>query len=304
LIWIHGGYNPYTLLIFKLLKKKKSIITLNIWNEYIPQLLVKKSLKSLLFKFILKQLDFIHCNWYGTENLFIQKGFKNTVVLLWGLDKSYFNKTTHKSVTKNQFVSQFLMSLPKNKTKFFYPKSITQASRHDILVESLKKLKEREINSFIVYFWLGNVHDEGEYQKLKRKIKFYNLEENIKIIQHPFLEIEEYKEIWNFMDCGLQIAERDQLSSTFTEPLALKKEIIATKIESYIIFEKKFKLELNLVEIDPDKIYKRILNFLEGVRTNEKEIHLRYNIMQKHYCFQDNIQHALDFYLDAKECNN
>lgn len=303
LIWFHGGYNPYTLLIFKLLKQRRTILTLNIWNEYIPQLITKKTYKSLLFKYILKRYDYIHCNWYGTENLLVHGGFKNTIVLFWGLDKSYFFRNTKEKTIINQFVLKFIKSLPENKIKFFYPKSITQASRHDILVEALKKLKEDKINNFIVYFWLGNVHDDNAYDKLIKSIECYDLEENIKIIRHPFLDIEEYKIIWNYMDCGLQIAERDQLSSTFTEPLALKKEVIATKIESYLIFEKKFKLNLNLVEIDADKIYRRILNFIEGARSGEKEINLRYNVMKNQYCFQDNIQKALDFYLDSNEHN-
>lgn len=299
LIWIHGGYNPLTLAVFYFLKPSKTIITVNVWNEYLPRTLSKKTLKNLAHKQILKRFNYIQCNWYNTSILMENLGFKNIKVFLWGLDNTFFKKN-EKNVDKlNPFVSGFLQNLPQDKVKFFYSKSFTISSRHDILVEALHKLKLNGILNFQVYFWLGNVNDQKIYSGIVSIINDFDLHENVHIIQHPFIDIQEYRTIWEFMDCGLQIAEMDQLSSTFTEPLALKKELIATKIKPYIIFEEKFDLQLNLVELNSDAIYERLKNFILGARTSSVEIEKRFSALKNNYCFQQNLQNTLSFYLNS-----
>ena len=298
LIWFHGGFNIFTLFVFLLFKQKKTKILLNIWGEYLPRILLKKNIKSSFYKNVLKHYDFIQCNWFNTYNLLKKTGLKNGLVKFWGLDDQIFREESWKSKNTGSFVTDFINQIPDNKIKFFYPKSFSKYSRHDLLIEAVYKIKQDKIENFIIYLWLGNENDKNIFSELSMKIINYNLQDNVKIIEHPFINQFEYWKIWSFMDCGLQIAEFDQISSTFTEPIALKKDIIATEIESYIIFKGIFEIKLELVPLTIEDLYFKIRKFIEGEKTPYNELINRSQKLETKYNFQKNLSQSLLFYIN------
>ncbi len=303
IIWVHGGNNPYILLAFKILKKRNTTITLNIWGEALLHSLMIKNIRSFLYMFILKRFDYLQCNWYGTYNILKELKFENGIVLLWGLDRQTFEKRQGIKRNLHPFIENFISGLPTGKLFFFYPKSFTKGSRHDLLIQALWKLKKEGLTNYHVIFWPGNIQDDEVYDKIRVMIQDMDLEREISIVKHPFIEFSDYMAIWDYMDCGLQIAEHDQLSSTFTEPLALRKDLIASKIEPYIIFEKEFDISLNLVELDIDILAERLRNFIKNRSVDNFELDRRAKIMKERYCFQDNIEKALQFYTNRDNLN-
>jgi glycosyltransferase involved in cell wall biosynthesis len=295
LIWYHGGYDLNLLFLINKFKNRKTRLIINVWGEHIPRILLKDTTQSKkIFKYY-NNANIIQCNWYGVQNILKNKfSEKKLPVLPWGLHRDFFNnsKNSLKSITE-----KFISSINTNNTNFFYPKSFTEASDHDSIVEAVKIMKDNGLNRFCVYFWSGNI-SRGNYEKLAiEKIKDYQLGDLIKMEKHSYLPFNDMRCIWEKMDCGLQISINDQLSTTLLEPLVLKKEIIATNIEPYQILDDKYEtLKLNLIERNSLSIAQRMEEIINGKRTEVSVLESRKRIIEKEFNFEQNIQKMLDYY--------
>jgi glycosyltransferase involved in cell wall biosynthesis len=299
LIWFHRGGNLLTLSIFLLIRRKGTLFNLNIWGEETPRKILKRNLVSRLLVAALKRMDFIQTNWYGTYSLMKRTALNNIVMLPWGLEDKYFEKPPE-NVELHDFTSVFLKDIPPTKFMFFYAKSIAYPSRHDLVIFAVNELVREGINNFIVYFWLGNNNDAELYNKYRKLVDEYALHPYVRFVEYPLLEYTDYRIIYERVDCGLQIAAQDQLSTTLTETMAFRKEIIATSIEPYLVLEEKFGLKLDLVHLDSGEIAGRMKKYLSGYRTNPAELELRYRKFRENYNFKTNISRALDFFIAEK----
>ncbi|PCJ25137.1 MAG: hypothetical protein COA97_08290 [Flavobacteriales bacterium] len=296
IIWYHGGYELNILRFIFLFKHKNTKIVLNVWGEHIPRIMLKNNAESKKYLKYYKKAYIIQCNWFGVQKLLLTNFPEDKLpVLLWGLDATFFKRTN--SVLR-PVTQDFIESIDTEKINFFYPKSFTEASDHDCIIEAVKLLKEKGAYQFCVYFWTGNV-SRGNFEKdAVEKIKRYQLEEFIKIEQHEFLPFIDIKAIWEKMDCGLQISINDQLSSTLLEPMYLKRELIATNIEPYQILLEKFpELELHLIERKPKALAFRMDDFIDGNTTSDAVLENRKKVIEKEFNFKKNIQKMMDYYL-------
>jgi len=295
IIWYHGGYDLKLLRLITTFHNKNTKIVLNVWGEHIPRIMLKKDNESAKYLKYYKRAYIIQCNWFGVQKLLLNNFPEDKLpVFPWGLDKNFFSNNDS---SLNPITQKFINSLDKNKTNFFYPKSFTEASDHNCVIEAVKLLKEKGVNQFCVYFWTGNI-SRGDFEKnAAEKIRNYELENLIKIEKHDFLPFNDIKMIWEEMDCGLQISIHDQLSSTLIEPMYMKKELIATNIEPYqILLEKYPELELLLIERKPAILGNRMEDFIDGNTTSDLVLKNRKKVVEKEFNFEKNIKKMMDYY--------
>lgn len=298
LIWYHGGHSAIIFYLFTLLRAKKSLFVFNIWNEWLIQKAQKGGIGGYLFKKAVQKSDVIQCTWHGTEKLLRNTGWNQTIkTFYWGLHKDYFESG---EIPPTPFTSSFLKELPAEKTKFFFPKSISSASRHDLIIEASRKLLEDGIQNFIVYFWMGNVNNPDIKNQLQSKIEKQGLGKHVVIKEHDFLPFSDIIHIWKQMDVGLQIAANDQLSTTFVEPQFFMKYVIATDIEPYRIYNEIFKAELNLCALNANAVAKHMKEAMHAGKANFETLEHRKNIVEKNFNFDLNIGKMVDFYQQKK----
>lgn len=288
LIWIHNWVKFYIVLINLWFKNKSVKLNFSVWSEPLPRELYKSTIKGFIYRYIFKNSDSVQNLWYGTYNL-INRRLEdvNLQVIPWGLSNIYYN---HKDECVTQEAANFIKELPRNKVKFFWPKSISYASRHDLIIEAAELLKNDGVSNFVVYFWLGNAINPKIFQDLVQLIKDKEVEEYIEIVEHEFLPFEDIIQIWKAMDVGLQIASHDALSTSLLEPLFFKKEVIVTNIEPYEILKQKFDFEINLINQDKNELKQAMNNLIRGNKTSEIELEKRHNTVSLNFNFEENIK--------------
>ncbi len=284
-IWVHGGYDLRQLIAILKHKHPKSIVSLNIWGEQVPRLLQKKNAKSFVYHHVFKKIDQIHCNWYGTYSL-LGKYQDKAIVRPWGLVHDFF-ENEEKPVSG--FTEKFIAQMPKEKFIFFYPKSILPVSGQVELIHAVHALKQKGIKNFKVYLWVGNYNDEAMMAECDKFIEKFQLQEFIDIVRHPFLPFADIQKIWQAVNCGLQLAKSDQLSSTFLEPQIMEKPFLATKIKPYLEYENKYKIDLNLIELQVDEIAKAMQALIEKPTIQNEDLKKRAQIVKDNFHFQLNI---------------
>lgn len=300
LIWIHGGYSLSMLIFVLIFKNKKSKLNLNIWGEAIPNKIINNTLYGKIYRYVLRYFDFIQCNWYGTYNILknnLNHNLTNKLVVLpWGLSEEFFIKYTHNEPSRE---TKSLINKIGQKKAFFYPKTLSEASGHDIIIEAVRKLVEKKNKDFLIIFWQGNTDNPLLFQKYRKMIDDYFLSDYILLMpRHKFVPFKEMQYIWKHMDVGLQIAYYDQFSTTFLEPMILKKPFIATRIEPYQIYEKKFNLDLQLVQANTNDVFLSLKKYIDGYKVPAEDLEKRKKIVEENFNFNRNIEKILRFFLD------
>ena len=301
IIWYHGAYDLNLLYMIHKFKDKNSKLIINVWGEHVPRIMLQNTNEAQKFYKYYNAADIIQCNWYGVRNL-LKKKFpeQKLPVLQWGLDKAFFVEKNTNNVSET--AAFFVKSIAKEKINFFYPKSFTEASDHDCIIEAVKLISDSGTTNFCVYFWTGNITRGNFENSAVEKIKNYQLNDYIKIEKHEFLSFSDMKTIWEAMNCGLQISINDQLSSTLLEPMLVKKELIATNIEPYRILNDKYpELQLSLIERSPDVLAVRMKEIINQQHTPESILENRKRVVEKEFNFEKNIQKMMDFYQQLLE---
>ena len=296
LLWIHNWTPWPILLLIWLFAKKKSIVNFNVWSERIPKMVKSNSLLAKFYRRFFNYCDTLQCTWFSTLNILKDQGFKNTVMLRWGMVEGKFTQLDNH--TPSDFSADFCNHLDTDKYLFFFPKSVSGGNRHDLIVEASKKLINTGITNFKVYFWLGNFNRDEQLENLKVQIDDYGLSDQISINHHEFVSHEDIHYIWSKMDCGLQILDADQLSTSFQEPQLYLKEIIASNIPSYRLYSNEFDVNLDLIENDSQLLYQRMRRLIEGAKTSEEEFLKRQNILLENYRFKTNMPKILNYFLE------
>ncbi|QTD37306.1 glycosyltransferase [Polaribacter batillariae] len=293
-IWLMGGGRLIYLLFIPLLfKKKKCVTILHIWGETLPLRAVSDNIFGKFTRFLIKYYEVINCNWYGTAEI-LKKKIKNgsVKVNVLGLSEEYFLKPN----PVDQEIIKLKKKVSKNSYNFYYPKSFLSVSRHDLVVEAVKILKMQNLPAFKVYFIDGNAVNIERQNYIKDLVKKYDLSETVILLERvKYFDTKNFNLMWEVMDCGLQIAEHDQLSNTIFEPLINKKELIISNIPPYKYLKKYFGFDFNLVPLDANKIAeemkKKILN--ENAKNQEQKERIKNIIIDKYY-FSTNFNKALN----------
>jgi len=295
LIWYHGGHSGLIFFLFASLRRKKSTFIFNVWNEWLIHKAKKGGIKGWLFKSAVKKSDIVHCNWYGTAEVLRETGWNNNIkVFFWGLHREYF--ATNTNIELEEETKQFIAALPPQKTKFFFPKSISPNSRHDLVIDAAEELVKNGVEDFVVYFWVGNTNDPELMEKYEEFIRQKGVEEQVKLVRHGFLPFRDMMHIWHHMDSGLQIAANEQLSTTFLEPQFFKKEIVVTDIPPYRIFNDKFPVNIPLVQLNANDIANEMKKIIKGGRTPGELLNQRHQIVKDNFNMYENLVKILEHY--------
>jgi len=293
-IWIHGGYDIKIITLIVFLKKTKTKINLNFWGEVVPRRITTKSFYSFIYKLLIKRIDFLQCNWYGTYNI-LEKDFRNKLNMFpWGMEKSFFSQQTKEvSLEAKEFVNK----ISKYKVKFFFPKSTSIYAKHDLVIEAAHLYNQKNINKdYVIIFWLGNSNDEVLISKYESSIEKYKLKDNIIIQRHSFLNFSDIKFIWENVDCGINFVTIDQLSTSILEPMLMKKELIISDIDAYRLFNTKYDLNLNLTANNNEAICKKLKLFIDGSNIDNSVLNHRKKTIEKEFDFDKNIEKIMEFY--------
>lgn len=304
-IWSHGGYSWWFAILVALFRKKNSHFSLSLWGESpIQYILTHEDKKSFALKKVFSYADSVLMQWYTIEEFAKQAcSDMKTKVIPWGLNKKFLEENTACQLSEN--ATNLIDSIKNEKRyKFFYPKSITTASGHDLLIDACKLLVDEGVTDFIVYVRRGNVDDKVAEKELLENVQSKNLNKFLIYQEYIYLEFEELRALWEEMDCGLQIARNDAFSTTFLEPMLLKKDMIATNIRLYSTFEEKYKLNLNLVELDPKEIAREMKNKITGNGATLSELEKRSLIVKKDFNFEKNIPKMVQFFQDEIKRND
>lgn len=294
-IWIHGGYSKLTILVILLFKKSKAKVNLNFWGEVIPRKIMSNTIYAFLYRYLLKNIDFLQCNWYGTYNILKDKFNNKLVVFPWGMEESFFDESKQEvSLEAKQFVEK----ISKYKTRFFFPKSTSQYAKHDLVIEAIKIFNQKhDFRDYVIVFWLGNSNDESLIEKYESLIEKYALSENIILQRHSFLSFKDMKYIWSNVDYGVNFTTIDQLSTTILEPMLMKKDLIISDIEPYRIFDEKYNTKLNLVDNTVESIYQQLSQYIFKDKVkNSRILEHRKNIILQEFNFTENIEKMMEYY--------
>lgn len=298
LIWYHGGHSALIFYIFSILRNKKSTFIFNVWNEWLIHKAKKGGTKGKMFQYGISHADIIHCNWHGTAHVLRETGWNNNIkVFYWGLQKENF---TNHAVADDNETNEFVASLPQDKVKFFFPKSISPNSRHDLVIEAAEKLVKDGITNFIVYLWLGNTNEEDLLAKYASQISKSGLSEYVILQKHGFLSFGDMQMIWKKMDAGLQIAANEQLSTTFLEPQYYQKEIVVTDILPYRMYNEKFDLNIPLIPLDSEAVYNGMKDIITGNSTSKDDLEKRHHIVNNNFNFSKNIEKIIEHYQNQR----
>lgn len=290
LIWVHN-WTPWPLLLFILLfRKRSSFLLYNVWSEPIPRLARTNTFKGRLYRRFFKACDRVQCNWYGTKAILDPIKGVDPVVVPWGLNEEYFEDRMEIGEEARAFID----NLPKGVTKFFFPKSISRASDHRLVVEAARELKEGGFKEFKVWFWIANEVNEELREELDERIRSLEVQDHVVFHEHSFLPVSDMIAIWEEMDCGLQMAVMDQLSSSFLEPLFFRRELIVTDIPPYRKFEEVFGLDLRLIPRDREVLAGRMKEVMLGGGTSKEEMEERSAVVRDHFRFEKNLEKTLE----------
>ena len=293
-IWIHGGYDIRIIALIVFLKKIKTKINLNFWGEVVPRRITTKSFYSFIYKLLIKRIDFLQCNWYGTYNI-LEKDFKNKLNMFpWGMEKSFFSRKTEQMSLE---AKEFANKISKYKVKFFFPKSTSIYAKHDLVIEAAHLYNQKNINKdYVIIFWLGNSNDEILLSKYESLIEKYKLKDNIIIQRHSFLDFSDIKFIWESVDYGINFVTIDQLSTSILEPMLMKKELLISDIDAYRLLNTKYDLNLNLITNNAESIYLNLKFFIDGLNINNSMLDYRKKIIEEEFNFNKNIEKMMEFY--------
>lgn len=309
-IWYHGAYHAGLSLLIFLFKRRASFMNLNVWSEQLPRSLDQPGVQARINRWIVGKADQIQCNWYGTEKLIKERmPAARTVVYPWGLDRAFLAPIEPEAESGTQsesgsetvfgseghaFVHCFIESIPVGSRSFFYPKSFSPASGHGLLVDATKRLRDEGIDDFQLYWWLGNIEDEGALAHYQEVVSREGLADHIRIVsEKPFLTLPEYRQVWEAMDFGLQIAFMDQLSTTFIEPMYLGKPFVATDISPYRLFEQRHGLDLGLVKPEVSSITAAMKSLLLGDGPDPDVLEARRRVIAESFDFRKNLSERL-----------
>ncbi len=297
LLWVHN-WTPIPVLLFILLFRRKDVpINYNVWSEPVPREARSNTWKGAFYRFFFRRCRTVQCTWYGTYELLEPLRGVNPVLLRWGMEEVWFREGDPEALQKE--TKDFLDSLPEDRTRFFFPKSLSKGNRHDLIIDATEILVQRGRTNFIVYFWMGNESPDQLLRGYRERIRSAELEEWVRIVEHSFLPSHDIKLIWEAMDVGLQILEMDQFSTSIQEPMLLKKELIASDLPPYRKFEEKFGLDLGLIPNEKERIAERMERIIDGERSSEDELERRKEVLWNEYRFDRNIEKMLSYFDEA-----
>lgn len=293
LIAIQSGHNYPLFLYFVLFRPRSAMLNAHTWSETVPRQAGRRDLRGAILRYCFRRCDHVLCGWHSTLEL-IRKAVPeaNAVFIPWGIAEESFAAPPERPETDE--AARFIGSLPHDRFKFFVPKSVTRFNRHDIIVGAADILFRQGLRDFQIYFWGGNERDDALIRHYREEIERLGLADRVCIVEHSFLPASDILCIWSRMDGGLAIGDRDQLSSTFLEPMLHRKELVASDIVSYRSFNKEYDAQVPLVANRPEALAEAIAEILRGKRTSPDLLEHRRRAIETNLSLERNLAAGLE----------
>lgn len=203
--------------------------------------------------------------------------------------------TLYEQNFKNLNFEQQILNIGLNlEDKFlFYPAQFWPHKNHKYILDSLKILKDNNVNLKVVF----SGSNKGNFEYLKKIIK--NLELNNQVTIFPFLKEEEIISLYKY--CTAVVMSTYVARSTlplyesfyFKKPIFYSKGILDEKLEKFVI---PFDLD------DPSDLSKKIIDFLKQDTTENKlsEAKKYYELNCNEKNLMNNYRNVLNKYLNLK----
>lgn len=286
-VWVQGGFDWRLWLALELMKPATCSLCVTLWGEQLPQEALSGSWRGQIYRWLLRKADLVHCNWYGTADILSQLDLKNLWVQHWGMNREFLASEDRVDSIEGM---RFIESLDPKLYKFFYPKSILSVSGHDLVIKACAELLDRGVENFKVYFWSGNVVDPELEEKCRFDVESLGLAQHIEFVKMGFLSYQEMRTIWSKMNAGLQIAKKDQLSTTLLEPMALGLPVIASRIGPYRRFEQKYGVQLGLVPLHESSLAKAMEKLIREGHRDTTDLESLKSIVHRDFDFSKNVE--------------
>ena len=292
-VWLMGGGRLlYVIALLKFFMRPNSKLVIFPYGEELPRKSTENNFKGFITTKALLKFTYIHCGWYGIADLLNPKLKSKILLHVMGLNEDFYKVSSK----PDKEIVKLMNIIDSDNYNFYYPKSFLSLSRHDLVIKAVKLLKlDNSIPSFRVYFIGGNVIDNKRYNYLLSLISKYHLEDDIIILpKNKFFKTEDLNLIWSKVDCGLQIAQLDGLSTTIFEPLINKKELSITNIPPYRYLQSYFGVNFELTSLTAEAIAEEMRKKILGINTKSEEEKSKIKeVIQEKYSFEKNIEKLL-----------
>lgn len=264
---ILGGGNPFEDFPSWLMIKRKHTV-FNIWSEYLINSQKRKSLKTHLYGLILESCNIVWCNWQETANMIfdIAPSLSEKVqVHGWGLS----SKFCETQPISTDFCKEFIGLLPKEKSIFINMRSLSSYNAIDVILQASLIIRENYPDHFkqlLVIFWHGNLVNETTFKTIQKHIDQQRMRDTIWCVKHPFVPVSDLRHIIDSTDVVMNYVYHDQLSLSLLEAMYLKKQIIASDIRPYRLFNELFDSELKLTALTVNELVDDMLSCIEMKR--------------------------------------
>lgn len=292
-IWLMGGGRLlYIIALVRFFIRKDCKLVISPYGEQLPRETTEKNIKGWLTLKALSCFTHIHCGWYGIADLLHSKLKSKILIHVMGLNKDFYEV----SPNPDTGIIELMGYISNNEYNFYYPKSFLRVSRHDLVIEAVRILKEdKNLPPFKVYFLGGNERDNQRYNELLEQVSSYKLQSDIIFLtKTKFYKTEDLNLVWQKIDCGLQIAQWDGLSTTIFEPLINEKELIISDIPPYKYLKGFFGFDFNLTPVNASDIAQEMKFKILDINAKSKEEKgaIKAAIKGK-YSFENNIEKLL-----------
>jgi len=258
------------------------------WNSTLIEESTKPSNTGKYARYILKNVNYIYLNWWGVRERFLQlypqyeKKCKNTPL---GIDDSGFFQDT--IIPQSDYVRNLLSEIPKDYLYCFWPRSFNTSNRHDMVIQALSELKQEKpelFEKFLMHLWIGNMEMGAIKENIKQLISSGNLEENVKIIDHPFVPIYDVYSLEQRSDFFVQISENDVLSTFIIDMILRKKPFVLNNLRAYQFLNEKYGLDIPLISKDIASIKQALkVQLMREDFTSAEVFDKRYNICKDNF---------------------
>ena len=242
---------------------------LEIWSVHIiDKAKNNKSLSEKSDRYVIDHADFVCQYWWGIKEHFIKSfpQYENKFVM-YQLSYSdiYFSNERHSPTS--EFAKDFLNKIPKEQKVCFWPRSFIPSNNHNLLIDSLgiiKRDRPELLDNFMLYLWVGNAESKVSRNIIEETIIKNSLENNVEIVEHPFVSQNDLFAIEERSDFFVNIVNDDIFSTYIMEMICSRKPFLLSNIRTFQFLNEKYDLNIDLVENDAKVISDRIIKILSG----------------------------------------
>lgn len=250
---------------------KKTKRAIEIWSNYILKTAKRNhTFFEKLDAYVLKRADLVCQYWWGIRERFIElfPGYGHKF-LMYQLSYPDIYFSGEKHLPESDFVMSFLNRIPQDEIVCFWPRSFIQSNNHPLLLNALGIIKKRNpeiLSHFKLYLWGGNVQQNSRVLEIKETIISNGLENNVEIVEHPFVSQNDIFAIEERSDLFVQIANDDILSTFIMEIICSGKPFVLSNLRTFQFLNEKYNLDIELVENDDVKIAGKIEKILQELK--------------------------------------